>query len=355
MVRTVGWRYTLLYAAVFLVSGAALLALTGTLSWSDTTVAVPPGGAADPAAERLRALEEERNEQILVSSALSLTVMTVASLVVGRLVARRVLRPLRTITAATRRITAENLHERLRVPGPDDEVKRLADTVDDLLERLEASFAAQRSFAANASHELRTPLTTMRASVDVALAKPAPVAASTVALGERVRAELDRMEPLLEGLLLLARARIPAGGERVPVPLRELVDEAVAAQGGPRVPVTADDSAVTGVRALLAGLVDNLVANAFAHNREGGAVVIGVTGGVLTVENDGPVLDPAQVAGLGTPFRRLSGERTGRGTGLGLSIVAAVAEAHGAALSLSARPEGGLRAVVAFPAEGDGR
>ncbi|GLZ81612.1 two-component sensor histidine kinase [Actinorhabdospora filicis] len=351
MVRTVGWRYTLLYAVVFLVSGVALLGLSGALSWSDTTSAAPAGAPPVAERERLRALEEERNRQLLVSSALSLTVMTAASLVLGRLLAGRVLRPLRTITAATRRITAENLHERLRAPGPDDEVKRLADTIDGLLERLEASFTAQRRFAANASHELRTPLTTMRASVDVALAKPGPLAESTVALAGRVRAELDRMEPLLEGLLLLARAQHPDAGERVPVTLRDLVDDALAARDRSRASVVADASAVRGVPALLAGLVDNLVANAFAHNRDGGAVRIAVAAGILTVENDGPELDPAQVAGLGTPFRRAAPERTGRGTGLGLSIVAAVAEAHGAVLELSARPAGGLRAVVAFPGE----
>ena len=133
--------------------------------------------------------------------------MTVVSAVLGWIVAGRVLRPLRQITAATRRISADNLHERLAMPGPGDELKDLADTIDGLLERLEGAFAAQRRFVANASHELRTPLATMRASLDVAVAKPEPVPAQTVALAGRLRTELDRVDRLLEGFLVLARAQ----------------------------------------------------------------------------------------------------------------------------------------------------
>ena len=127
--------------------------------------------------------------------------MTVASAVLGWVVAGRVLRPLRAMTAATRRISADSLHERLAMPGPDDELKDLADTIDGLLERLEGAFAAQRRFVANASHELRTPLATMRASLDVAVAKPGPVPAPTIALAGRLRAELDQVDRLLDGLL----------------------------------------------------------------------------------------------------------------------------------------------------------
>src|SRR5262249_57548436 len=135
--------------------------------------------------------------QLLMGSAIALGIMTVASAVLGWIIAGRVLRPLRAITAATRRISADSLHERLALPGPRDELTDLADTIDGLLGRLEGAFAAQRRFAANASHELRTPLTTMRASVDVAVAKPGPVPKQTIALAGRLRAQLDPAADLL--------------------------------------------------------------------------------------------------------------------------------------------------------------
>jgi len=129
------------------------------------------------------------------------------SAALGWLVAGRALRPVRQMTAAAQHISEDNLHERLAVAGPRDELKELGDTIDGLLARLEGAFNAQRRFVANASHELRTPLTTMRASLDVALAKPEPVPPQTVALAGRLRAELDKVDALLEAFLVLARAQ----------------------------------------------------------------------------------------------------------------------------------------------------
>src|SRR5258708_36103302 len=218
--RTVRLRLTALYCVLFLVSGAVLLAIASGLvvSRSTTEVAPAPGQQAPQSAQsalaqaqaRIPQLQDELAAQsaphaslghlLLVASLIALGIMTVLSLVLGWAVAGRVLRPLRQMTAATRRISADSLHERLAMTGPADEMKELADTVDGLLERLEAAFAAQRRFVANASHELRTPLTTMRASLDVALAKPEPVPAQMTALARRLRAQLDQVDRLLEGL-----------------------------------------------------------------------------------------------------------------------------------------------------------
>jgi len=155
-----------LYAVVFLVSGVGLLGLTlliadGTMR---STVPAPnqplPGdlGSAQQRirdlAEQLATVDDQRTRQLLAAALVGLVLMALISVVVGRLLAKRVLRPLRLITAATR-ISANSLDQRLAVTGPDDEVKELADTIDDLLGRLEASFTAQRRFVANASHELR--------------------------------------------------------------------------------------------------------------------------------------------------------------------------------------------------------
>ncbi|MEU1515580.1 HAMP domain-containing sensor histidine kinase [Streptomyces sp. NPDC005811] len=374
--RGIRWRFTTLYAGLFLASAVVLLAVVGLVAGGDHRAAPAPGsglGTVPSAAqERIASLEHQLAEahsrqmdQLLLGSAVALAVMGLLSVGLGWFAAGRVLRPLRAMTAATRRISADSLHERLAVPGPHDELRGLGDTIDDLLERLEQAFAAQRRFVADASHELRTPLATMRASVDVALAKPGPVPEQTRTVAHRVRAELDQVDRLLDGFLALARAQhgVPLPGAE-PVRLDALagaaLTERAAAASGRRLAVEAEAPAdgagawVYGDRTLLRRLVDNLVDNAIGHNPPGGwirvATRVGDSDVRLVVENGGPSLTQDQVAGLVRPFRRLGAERTGggggAGAGLGLSIVAAVAEAHGGTLDLRARPEGGLRATV---------
>ncbi|MFG3531029.1 sensor histidine kinase [Streptomyces sp. NPDC047917] len=370
---TVGRRFTILYAAGFLGSGIVLLALTYLMSGSRRTGVAPeqppPGGTDLAAAEQqiqdlgrqLADVHAQQSHQLLVGSLSALVVMAGVSLLLGRVLAGRVLRPLRLITAATRRISAENLHRRLAVAGPVDEVKELADTVDGLLERLEASFVAQRRFVGNASHELRTPLATMRASLDVAVAKPEP-AAQTVALAGRLRTELDRVDHLLDGFLVLARAQHGALADPVSVSLGELVREALTARAtditAKRLTVgdeTRPDTWTRGNAALLSRMVENVVDNAIVHNQESGWIRISTdhddTGARLVVESGGCVLDQAGVDRLTEPFERLGADRTGseRSSGLGLSVVAAITEAHSGRLVLLARPEGGLYVGVTLP------
>jgi signal transduction histidine kinase len=268
------------------------------------------------------------------------------------------------MTVATRRISADNLHERLAVQGPQDELRDLGDTIDGLLARLEGAFTAQRRFVADASHELRTPLATMRAAVDVTLAKPGPLPERTKLLAGRVGAELDQVDRLLDGLLALARAQhgVPPGAETVPLDAlaaSAFADraEAVAAR---RLTATLDVSrpvAVLGSRTMLRRLVDNLLDNAVRHNVPDGWLhvtvgAVGDAGADLVVENGGAALTQDQTQELVRPFRRLGNERTGGdggGTGLGLAIVAAIAEAHGGTLDVRARAEGGLRVAVSLP------
>lgn len=415
---TVGLRFTLLYAGVFLASGIGLLALAFLLSGGKVTTVAPTSlrpadGDLGAAQQRIRLLQDQLDElstqhtrQLAIGSLIALLVLGVVSLVAGRALAVRVLRPLRRITAATRRITAESLDQRLAVTGPADEVKDLADTIDGLLERLEASFAAQRRFAANASHELRTPLATMRATLDVAVAKP-DVTAQTVALADRMRTQLDRVDHLLDGFLVLARAEHGVLARSVPVDVAELVAQALAARCADitarrlRVAARTWSSAWTnGDPALLSRVVENLVDNAVTHNEPGGwitietgragmhattakaptedgktedgkaedggaehepaeaaaeaavtvhAAVPDAAGVHLVVETGGAVLDQRRVDRLTRPFERLGADRTGS-SGLGLSIVAAVAAAHGGGVDLLARPGGGLRVTVTLPA-----
>ena len=373
---TVGVRFTILYAVVFLASGIGLLGLTFLLSGGSVSSVSPAGNPpaqASPAAaqqhiqqleDQLASVHAQQSRQLLAGSLVALIVMVAVSLLLGRALAKRVLRPLRLITSATRRISADSLDRRLAVTGPADEVKDLGDTIDELLERLEASFAAQRRFVANASHELRTPLTTMRASLDVAVAKPDP-AASTVALADRMRTQLDRVDHLLDGFLVLARAQHGALADAATVDLGDLIAGALRERSADvhtkRLSVAVNvppGTAVRGSPALLARLVENVVDNAVTHNENGGW--IGITGSVneqeetaLAVETGGRVLDQREVDRLTQPFERLGGERTGGertgSSGLGLSIVAAVAAAHGGRLALLARPEGGLCVSITLP------
>ena len=371
--RSIRLRFTVMYMALFLLSAVALLVITVLLSVGTTKYTRPAGfePQAVPAAaqQRIAALQNQLSEvhhqqvrQLLLGAAVALVIMVVVSAILGRSVAGRVLRPLRTITASTRRITADSLHARLAVTAPDDEVKDLADTIDELLERLESAFAAQRLFAANASHELRTPLATMRAALDVAMAKPPPIAASTTTLAGRLRTELDQIDQLLDGLLMLARTQHGAVADPVTVPLPALVCTALASRTGDiaarnlTVHSDLDDRAVVrGSRALLARMLDNVIDNAVTHNDPDGWIRlrVAVDGPIalFVAETGGNRLDHEQVRRLAQPFQRLGADRTGNshGSGLGLSIVSAVAAAHGGRLELRARPDGGLRVAIGLP------
>jgi signal transduction histidine kinase len=366
--HTVRLRLTLLYSGLFLVTGALLVGLVYLLAAHAPLPGVPPapdvpglGGGLRP--PRPPAPPDVQGpaidvQRLLISSVLALAVMGAASLALGWLVAGRVLRPLATMTATVREISAEHLHRRLDATGPDDELTELADTFDDLLDRLERAFAAQRRFVANASHELRTPLTLQRAAVEVALADPGATAASLRDTLQRIVSSGEQQERIIDALLVLARSQQGLTG-RDEVDLASLAADALDERHSR--PDLSDESAarpirvdadlapapVGGDRELLARLVANLLSNALRHNVPEGWVRVSTTTDagkvVLAVANSGPVVPPDQVAGLLEPFRRLGPARTGdRGVGLGLSIVAAITEAHGGRLALHPRPEGGL-------------
>ena len=384
--RTVRLRLTLLYGGMFCVGGAVLLASTYLLVryFSGHVLQVAHVGPLDsahsgahrgtslPALPSLAQLRGETQHelisqhdsdlrQLLIWSLVALAVTGAGSLAIAWLVADRVLAPLRTMTAATRRISQDNLHERLALPGPDDELRELADTIDGLLARLEAAFGAQRRFVANASHELRTPLTRIRTALDVAVGKPAPVPPPVLALDQKIREGLDRADRLMEGLLVLGRAEHGELGHQAPTDLSEIITAALAEQGqdiaAKRITVEFDvvPVAVNGNPTLIGRMVENVIDNGVRHNQSDGLlrVTAAELGALarLTVESSGEMIDPAQVADLAQPFRRRPADRTGsaRGAGLGLSIVAAIADAHGGALALHARENGGLRVVIDLP------
>jgi signal transduction histidine kinase len=305
------------------------------------------------------------SHELLVNSGIALAIVAVLAVLAGWFISGRMLRPLRTITRTARRISSTSLNERLALDGPQDELKELGDTLDELFGRLDAAFEAQRQFVANASHELRTPLTRQRALIQVALADPEASFSSLRAAHERVLASEQHLEQILDGLLALTRGQ--AGLERSEhLDLATVSSEAMLARGAQlaglelHVRATLDRALVEGDARLIERLVANLIDNAIRHNVPAGSVVIttGTRDGhaFLAVSNTGPSVPPEQIERLFQPFQRLSGARTRHdgGHGLGLSIVKAIANAHSAEVSAGARPEGGLVIEVQFPPVIDG-
>ncbi|MHB1539264.1 MAG: HAMP domain-containing sensor histidine kinase [Solirubrobacteraceae bacterium] len=357
--RTIRVRLAALFFAVFLASGAVLLAVTFTIWQGRTgnTLRAEPAGTH----ELITPVSSDRH-QLVIASGIALAIMACASLGSGWLVAGRFLRPLRRITRTTREISATNLHERLNLTGPDDELKELADTFDELLDRLERSFAFERQFVANASHELRTPLAGMRTSLDVAMAKPEPVPPHIRTLANRLRRELDHVDRLLESFLTLAHTQQGPLGDESTVSLAELARGAVerradtiSAMGLDMEQQQRPDAWVTGSETLLSRMVENVIDNGIGHNQTDGWVRVRTAvedeHALLVVENGGPVLDPDQVSHLTQPFQRIGAERTGseNGSGVGLAIVSSIVEAHGGTLDLQALTDGGLQVTISLP------
>ena len=377
--RTARLRLTVLYGgAVFLACGATVLAVTylvyGMLGNATpaahpvlhldkqgkvvSSAVVPPAEATIRVAG-LGQLSLDR-QQLLIAAGIALAVIAVAAAAIGWLIAGRVLRPLRTITAAARRISASSLHERLALPGPDDELKELADTLDSLFARLEASFDAQRRFAASASHELRTPLTRERTLLQVTLADPAATTGTWQVVSRELLASNVEQEHLIEALLTLASSEAgPA--QREPADLAAITSAALAAARpavsrlGLRVQADIQPAALDGDPLLVQQLAANLIDNAVRHNIPGGDIQITTStshaGAVLSVTNSGQVIPSAEVDRLFQPFQRL-GPRPARrdgGHGLGLSIVRAIATAHAATITAQPQPGGGLAIDVTFP------
>jgi signal transduction histidine kinase len=381
--RTIRTRLTVLYGGAFFIAGALLVAVMyfyvrqsldnspglNALNTAQTFLG-ERGMQAHPLLEDLvtgltKQAEQQRRETLrsmLIWSLACLAVVGLAAFAFGWVLAGRVLQPLQEITATARRVVDRNLHERISLSGPPDEIKELADTFDAMLERLDRAFDSRYRFVANASHELRTPLAINRTVIEVALEDP-DLMEQTRRLAETLLGVNRRHERLIDGLLVLASSdqRID---RLVQVELADAADQAIAnvsrqaTQAGVRISSRITSARVAGDPALLQRLVDNLVDNAVRYNvPEGGWVHVGVkadpSGAHVRVENSGPPLSEADFEVMFEPFRRL-GNADNRsnvftGAGLGLSIVRAVADAHGAQVQVWPGPRGGLVINVAFP------
>nr|WP_233598674.1 HAMP domain-containing sensor histidine kinase [Amycolatopsis sp. WAC 01375] len=365
---TIRTRLTLVYGGLFLLAGILLLGATYVLMSRQLSnresTAVLDAQTFTPEVDILKEVAEETRTDalmaLLVQGGLALGLVAAAAIAIGWLIAGRMLQPIDQMTRAARRIadspgSDRGLHERIALDGPPDEVKRLADTFDLMLERLDHSFDGQRRFIANASHELRTPLTLNRTLLEIAVRRR-DVSVEVRQLGETLLEINSRHERLIDGLLTLAKSDRELG-ELSYVDLADVVTH-VAAQH-PTVATSAGEAPTMGNAVLLERLVQNLVENGVRYNVPDGWVQ--VTSGTrpdglveLVVTNTGPVVPPYELPGLFEPFRRLATDRlaTRMGAGLGLSIVRALAHAHGGHVHAEPRGGGGLVVTVSLPVAG---
>ncbi|WP_030057690.1 MULTISPECIES: sensor histidine kinase [Streptomyces] len=381
---TIRMRLTLLYGGMFLMAGVVLLLLMYVFFQDAVSYLQPrkfnfngnfvqvsgPNGTSTAmdssqfndlqAADYLSRSDSALNT-LLRKSLTMLVCLAVIAFAAGYAMAGRVLRPLGRITRTARDVASSDLHRRIELDGPDDELKELADTFDDMLDRLDRSFDSQRRFVANASHELRTPLAINRTLLEVQLSDPA-ASADLQQLGKTLLATNERSEQLVEGLLLLARSENELTDRR-PVELSEVATRALEqtrAEADKReveLRSKLDPGVVAGNGVLLERLALNLLQNAVRYNTAGGWVELATAavpgGGELVVSNTGPVVPGYELEHIFEPFRRIKGAdrtRSDKGVGLGLSIVRSVVRAHGGTIEATPRAGGGLTMRVRIPA-----
>lgn len=380
---TIRIRLTLLYGGMFLIAGILLLSIIYLLAAQALHVGselpfkivngqvtsevcdLPEKASPERFNAAMNACVNHQRQQaldtLLNRSLLALVGMSVIAFAFGYAMAGRVLSPLGRITRTARQVAGTDLSRRIELDGPDDELKELADTFDDMLDRLERAFTAQQRFVGNASHELRTPLAINRTLLEVHLSDPqAPPELKQ--LGKTLLATNERSEQLVEGLLLLARSDNQIV-ERKPVDLAEVASRAIdqtrgeAEERGVEIRGERAPTVVQGNGVLLERIALNLVQNAVRYNVPEQGWVEVTTGlqfgqAVLVVSNTGPVVPAYEIDNLFEPFRRLRTERTGsdKGVGLGLSIARSVARAHGGRIVAEPREGGGLVMRVSLPA-----
>ncbi|WP_326739331.1 sensor histidine kinase [Streptomyces sp. NBC_01022] len=380
---TIRIRLTLLYGGMFLIAGILLLSIIYMLAAQAlnvgselpfeivdghvrSTVCNLLGEGTSPKAvnSAMNSCVNHQRQQaldtLLNRSLLALVALSVIAFAFGYAMAGRVLSPLGRITRIARTVAGTDLSRRIELDGPDDELKELADTFDDMLDRLERAFTAQQRFVGNASHELRTPLAINRTLLEVHLSDPA-APPELQQLGKTLLATNERSEQLVEGLLLLARSDNQIV-ERKPVDLAEVASRALdqargeAEAKGVEMRATLTPAVVQGNGVLLERIALNLVQNAVRYNVPADGWVEVSTEllpgqALMVVTNTGPVVPAYEIDNLFEPFRRLRTERTGsdKGVGLGLSIARSVARAHGGRIIAEPREGGGLVMRVSLP------
>ena len=379
---TVRARLTLLYTGLFVVCGAIVVAvsyiLVARLEPQGQSEQAPASFLARCRSEQLSAHPNDRLlakcnayfqlqgaqhqrdvtlSHLLQYSLITLAVVLALAAILGWIVAGRVLRPLHRITAAARAASERNLSARVALRGPRDELHELAETFDEMLDRLQSAFDSQRRFIANASHELRTPLAVMRATVDVVLDNPDSNPEDLRDMATDIRAAVDHADHLIGALLIVARNErgLTVHDE---VDLATVAEDVLdsAALSDRRVHATLEPAVISGDPVLVERLVANLVDNAYRYNTAAGDIWIATRtvarNSQLIVANTGTLISPADADRIFEPFQRLNERASHDGFGLGLTIVASIAAVHGGTASAHPRDDGGLSVTVTFPSAG---
>ena len=379
---TVRARLTLLYTGLFVVCGAIVVAvsyiLVARLEPQGQSEQAPASFVARCRSEQLSAHPNDRLlakcnayfqlqgaqhqrdvtlSHLLQYSLITLAVVLALAAILGWIVAGRVLRPLHRITAAARAASERNLSARVALRGPRDELHELAETFDEMLDRLQSAFDSQRRFIANASHELRTPLAVMRATVDVVLDNPDSNPEDLRDMATDIRAAVDHADHLIGALLIVARNErgLTVHDE---VDLATVAEDVLdsAALSDRRVHATLEPAVISGDPVLVERLVANLVDNAYRYNTAAGDIWIATRtvarNSQLIVANTGTLISPADADRIFEPFQRLNERASHDGFGLGLTIVASIAAVHGGTASAHPRDDGGLSVTVTFPSAG---
>lgn len=371
-------RMALLYGGLVLLVGASLMvaslvlldrAVTDISVFRDVHGTVSIRGSngqifSGSPEQQMQQAHDQARSYLLHTGLIYFAIIVAIGSLGGYLVAKQALRPIARVTRTAQQLSTETLSQRIGLGGPDDELRELADTFDEMLARLDAAFDSQRLFVANASHELRTPLSVIRTELDVTLSDPDASIDELRRMGEVVAQATVRAQRLVSSLLTLARLQAGVAGElevREQVDLRALVPgvlAAVAAEAQDRQITVEHDLAearTVGDPRLLERLIGNLIENAVRHNVTGGwlRITCGETAqrAWLHVANGGVVIPPTEVSSLFDAFRRGGGKvRTAnRGSGLGLSIVRLIVEAHQGRLQAAAPPFGGLAIRIELP------
>jgi len=342
-------QLTVLYAGLFVLLVAAVLAVTGLLVRQGST---NEAGATSSHNALF-------GQHLDVGPLVVAVIAGVVALGLAWWIAGRFLRPLRTMNAAAREISATNLHRRLSLEGPQDELTELGRTLDDLFGRLEASFEAQRHFVANASHELRTPLAGLQTLLEVALADPDPDTETLRSVCQKALVLGQHQERLVKALLTLATSE--RGVEAwEPFDLAQITETVLTGRRHEadrqhiQIETSLAAAPATGDPKLVELLVGNLIDNALRHNSTRGRIDISTISAprraTITISNTGPTIPPSEIDRLFQPFQQAGSPRIGHtnGHGLGLAIVAAIAQAHHAKITAHPRPQGGLDIAVAF-------
>jgi signal transduction histidine kinase len=364
--KTIRFRLTLWYSGILVVLMLVLLAgINLAMVGSRPSVPEPPTGfpGGDPswretfAQERDRSLTNLRNYSLIGVGAI-----LIVGAVGGYVISGMMLKPIDRVSSLAARISHTNLRERINHEGPQDEVKRLADTFDDMLGRLDSAFQFQKQFIQDASHELKTPIATAQTNIEVLEMDQTATVEDYKHTTEIVKRSLDRLNFLSQGLLLLSQGSQPQNGWAgmdLTSLINEVVTEAQPAATSARVSLEAADVPrdlkVKGDAIGIKQVITNLVDNAIKYNRPQGTVLVSARtegpSAVVEVKDTGIGIAATEQQHIFDRFYRVdkSRSRSQGGSGLGLAIVRKIVEEHGGTVSVESNPGEGSTFRVALP------